>query len=70
MNYVCMNCGVSAPTPGELCNPSSDTIEAMFCAASTDQVCEEKLTAMQYKCDSCGGLSPAAEHFCNPKKIH
>jgi hypothetical protein len=60
----------SVPAPGELCNPSSETIEAKFCTASIDQVCEEKLTVMQYQCDACGGLSSDAEHLCNPKKIH
>lgn len=70
MNYTCMNCGASAPTPSELCNPTSDTVEAKFCATSTDPVCDDQLSAMQYKCIACGGLSPDAEHLCNPRKIH
>lgn len=70
MSYTWMNCGASAPAPGELCNPSTDTVEAKFCATSTDQVCEEKLTTMQFKCDSCGGLSPDEEHLCSPRKIN
>lgn len=70
MNYTCMNCGASAPTPGELCNPSSETVEATFCTTSTGPVCEEKLKSVHYTCASCGGLSPDAEHLCSPRKIH
>jgi len=69
MSYTCMNCGSTAESVNELCNPANEELGGKFCSTSTDQVCDEKLDTMEYTCGSCGGLSPDIEHLCNPKKI-
>lgn len=70
MTFTCLNCGSTATNARELCNPSNDELVGTFCGTSTDKVCEEKVSSMEYRCDACGGLSPDAEHLCNPRKIH
>ena len=69
MKYTCMNCGSSSHDATDLCNPTNDSVEAKFCATSTDKVCEEKVPAMHFTCDSCGGMSPDAAHLCNPREL-
>lgn len=69
MKYTCLNCGSSAYEPSQLCNPTSDELDANFCATATDVVCDEKRIDMQYTCESCGGMSPDAEHLCKPIKV-
>lgn len=66
MMYTCQNCGASAETAGNLCNPSTEEYESKFCGTSSEQVCDDKLETMKFQCDSCGSLSADAEHLCNP----
>lgn len=69
MRYTCLNCGSSAHRASELCNPTSDILDANFCATATDVVCEEHRDEMQYTCTSCGGMAGDAEHLCMPVRI-
>lgn len=69
MTYTCMNCGGTSKNLNRLCNPATKDLEGKFCATSTDQVCDDLLSAMKYTCATCGGLAPEAGHLCDPKKI-
>ena len=70
MKYTCLNCGSRAHDASRLCNPTSDELDANFCASATDEVCDERRIDMHYTCESCGGMSPDEKHLCNPVKIH
>jgi predicted RNA-binding Zn-ribbon protein involved in translation (DUF1610 family) len=69
MLYTCENCGTSAEDRNSLCRPTTEEHESKFCGAPTDQVCDDKRTAMRFQCDSCGSVSADAEHLCNPSEI-
>lgn len=69
MRYTCLNCGSSAHRASELCNPTSERLDANFCATATEAVCDDRRDEMHYTCSSCGGLSPDAEHLCKPIRI-
>ncbi|MBM9614260.1 hypothetical protein JWJ90_08150 [Desulfobulbus rhabdoformis] len=69
MKYTCVNCGSRSYDASQLCNPTSEELDANFCATATDQVCEERRPDMQYSCEACGGMAPDAEHLCKPVKV-
>jgi hypothetical protein len=69
MRYTCLNCGSTAHQASELCNPTSDQLDANFCATATEEVCDEHRGDMHFTCTSCGGMSPDAEHLCQPIRI-
>ena len=69
MKYTCLNCGSSAYEASQLCNPTSEPLDANFCATAIDEVCEERRLDMHFACEACGGLSPDADHLCKPIKV-
>jgi len=69
MAYTCQNCGVSADTPNNLCDPINEEIGNKFCGNSADQVCNDTLGTMKYSCDTCGSIAADASHLCSPSRM-
>jgi hypothetical protein len=69
MKYTCLNCGSSAYQASELCNPTSDQLDANFCATAIDEVCDQRRPDMHFTCRLCGGQSSDGEHLCKPIRI-
>lgn len=69
MRYTCLNCGSTAHRASELCNPTSEHLDANFCATAVDVVCDDHRDEMHFICSSCGGMAPDDEHLCTPMRI-
>lgn len=72
MAYTCTNCGAVAEAPDHLCDPCGDAEKCSFCGApdqDATQMCQDKLSAMEFSCDGCGRMAMEEKHLCSPSPI-